>query len=56
MKGLKDSSGHAGYFNATFNALAENTELPISPEKAYHNLAIINAARKATIERRAIEI
>ncbi|MCG9126678.1 Gfo/Idh/MocA family oxidoreductase [Candidatus Poribacteria bacterium] len=55
-EGLKDSSGHAGYFTATFNALLENTELPISAEKAYHNLAIINAARKATTERRAIEI
>lgn len=55
-EGLKDSSGHAGYFNATFNALAENQPLPISGEKAYHNLAIIDAARRATVERRAIEI
>lgn len=55
-EGLKDSSGHAGYFAATFNALAENKPLPISAEKAYHNLAIIDAARKATTERRAIEI
>lgn len=54
--GLKDASGHVGYFTATFNALAENAPLPIGPEKAYHNLAIIEAARKATIERRAIEI
>lgn len=55
-EGLKDSSGHAGYFSATFNALAENRQLPISGEKAYHNLAIIDAARRATKERRAIEI
>ena len=55
-EGLKDSSGHAGYFSATFNALAENKPLPISAEKAYHNLAIIDAARRATKERRAIEI
>lgn len=55
-EGLKDSSGHAGYFTATFNALAENRALPISAEKAYHNLAIIDAARHATKERRAIEI
>ena len=55
-EGLKDSSGHAGYFTATFNALAENQDLPISGEKAYHNLAIIDAARRATKERRAIEI
>ncbi len=55
-EGLKDASGHAGYFTATFNALAENRPLPISAEKAYHNLAIIDAARRATTERRAIEI
>ena len=55
-EGLKDSSGHAGYFTATFNALVENKPLPISAEKAYHNLAIIDAARRATKERRAIEI
>ena len=29
---------------------------PISAGKAYHNLAIIEAARRATVERRAIEI
>ncbi|MCY4403642.1 MAG: Gfo/Idh/MocA family oxidoreductase [Candidatus Poribacteria bacterium] len=55
-EGLKDASGHAGYFTATFNALAENKPLPLSAEKAYHNLAIIDAARRATTERRAIEI
>lgn len=55
-EGLKDSSGHGGYFTATFNAIAEGKALPISAEKAYHNLAIIDAARRATTERRAIEI
>ena len=55
-EGLKDASGHQGYFKATFNALSKGESLPISPEKAYHNLAIIDAARKATIVRRAIEI
>ena len=55
-EGLKDASGHAGYFAATFNALAKGKALPISAEKAYHNLAIIDAARRATVERRAIEI
>ena len=55
-EGLKDASGHIGYFTATFNALAENQTLPISAEKAYHNLAIIDAAQRATVERRAIEI
>ena len=51
-----DASGHARYFRETFNALADGTELPVSPEMAYHNLAIIEGARKATTERRAIEI
>lgn len=54
--GLKDASGHIGYFSATFNALAENKPLPINADKAYHNLAIIDAARKATTQRRAIEV
>ncbi len=54
--GINDPSGHIGYFKATFNALSKDESLPISPEKAYHNLAIIDAARKATVERRAIEI
>ena len=51
-----DASGHARYFMETFNALAADTALPVPAEKAYHNLAIIEAARKATTERRAIEI
>jgi predicted dehydrogenase len=51
-----DASGHARYFKETFNALADGTELPVSPEMAYQNLAIIEAARQATTERRAIEI
>ena len=51
-----DASGHVRYFTETFNALAADTVLPVRPEMAYHNLAIIEAARKATTERRAIEI
>ena len=52
----QDASGHAQYFKETFAALAASTTLPVPSEKAYHNLAIIEAARKATTERRAIEI
>ena len=51
-----DASGHARYFSETFNALSADIALPVPAEKAYHNLAIIEAARKATTERRAIEI
>ena len=52
----QDASGHVRYFRETFNALAADAPLPVPAEKAYHNLAIIEAARKATTERRAIEI
>ena len=52
----QDASGHVRYFTDTFNALAADAPLPVDPKKAYHNLAIIEAARKATTERRAIEI
>ena len=52
----KDASGHVRYFTETFNALAADAPLPVPAEKAYHNLAIIESARKATTERRAIEI
>ena len=51
-----DASGHARYFMETFNAIAAGAAVPVSLEMAYHNLAIIEAARKATTERRAIEI
>ena len=51
-----DASGHARYFAETFRALAVGAAVPVRPEMAYHNLAIIEAARKATTERRAIEI
>ena len=51
-----DASGHVRYFTETFDALAADTVLPVLPEMAYHNLAIIEAACKATTERRAIEI
>lgn len=51
-----DASGHVRYFTETFDALAADTAPPVSAGKAYHNLAIIEAARKATMARRAIEI
>ena len=52
----QDASGHVRYFTETFNALANAAPLPVDPKQAYHNLAIIEAARQATTERRAIEI
>lgn len=50
----KTWSGHAGYFARTFAALASQGPLPVSGLEARHNLAIIEAARLATTERRAI--
>ena len=48
--------GHFGCYAATFEALAGGSEMPVNGEKARHNLAIIEAARKATGERRAIGV
>ena len=53
---FNDPSGHVGFFAATFDALASGAELPIDGQHGRHNLAIIEAARKATEERRAIDL
>jgi predicted dehydrogenase len=53
---LKDPTGHAGFFAAAYEALANGSEMPVTGEQARHNLAIIEAARQATEERRAIEV
>jgi len=52
----KKRIGHAGFFEATFDALAKGEDLPVTGKQARHNLAIIDAARRATTERRAIEV
>ena len=49
-------SGHGSYFAATFEALAAGALPPIGGELALHNLRIIAAARRATAERRAVEL
>ena len=54
--GFNDSSGHGGFFAATFDALASGSELPISGKHGRHNLAIIEAARMATEQRRAVDL
>lgn len=48
------SIGHINYFAATFAALANGTDLPITGQQARHNLAILEAARQATVERCAV--
>ncbi|HET7560334.1 MAG TPA: Gfo/Idh/MocA family oxidoreductase [Limnochordia bacterium] len=54
--GKLDSTGHRGYFEATFRALAKGEAPPITGENARHNLAIIEGARKASQERRAVDL
>ena len=49
-------SGHGRYFAATFAALASGEPPPIGGELALHNLRIIAAARRATVERRAVDL
>ena len=49
-------SGHARYFTATFDALARGAPPPIGGALALHNLRIVAAARRATAERRAVDL
>ena len=49
-------SGHGRYFAATFAALAAGEPPPVGGDLALHNLRIIAAARRATAERRAVEL
>ena len=49
-------SGHARYFAATFDALARGAPPPIGGAQALHNLRIVAAARRATAERRAVDL
>ncbi len=51
-----DTSGHAAFLLAAFEALERGAPLPITPEQARHNLAIIDAARRASAARRAVEV
>jgi len=49
-------AGHTGYFMQTFRALANGTEIPITWKQARQNLAIIEGARRASAERKAIDL
>ena len=49
-------SGHGRYFAATFDALARGAPPPIGGAAALHNLRIVAAARRASAERRAVEL
>ena len=53
---FSDPTGHTGCFAAIFEALASGSEMPVTGQQARRNLAIIEAARRATHERRAIAL
>jgi predicted dehydrogenase len=49
-------AGHAAYFKDTFSALARGEDLRVDGKAARHNLAIIEAARRASQQRRAVDV
>lgn len=49
-------SGHGAYFAAALTALARGEAPPVTGAEARHNLEIIEAACRATEERRAVQI
>ncbi len=51
-----DRTGHAAFLRAALQALEHGRPPPVSGVQARHNLAIIEAARRASLERRAIEV
>ena len=53
---LKGSPGHIGFFSATFEAMANGSEMPVAGEQARHILAVIDAARRASEQRRAVDL
>lgn len=50
------TSGHGAYFAAALTALASGQPPPVTGSEARHNLEIIEAACRATQERRAVEV
>ena len=54
--GSLDHTGHSQFIRATYSALARGERPPLSLELARHNLAIMEAAREATLTRRAVEV
>jgi predicted dehydrogenase len=50
------SSGHEEFFRACFGALTLGSRPAVTPEAGRHNLAVIDAARKATDSRSAVAV
>lgn len=51
-----DATGHAAFLRAAVEALSSGGPLPVSGAQARHNLAIIDAARRASDTRRGVEV
>ncbi|MDP6355630.1 MAG: Gfo/Idh/MocA family oxidoreductase [Planctomycetota bacterium] len=47
---------HANWFAATFKAMTQGSEMPVTGEQARHNMAIIAAARLAAEKRASVEV
>ncbi len=56
MEAQADATGHTGFFRAAFEALANGETAPVDAQAGRRQLAIIEAARRATSERRAVEV
>ncbi len=51
-----DATGHGAYLRAAVEALERGGPMPITAAQARHNLAIIEAARQASAQRRGMEV
>ena len=51
-----DRTGHAAFLRATFAALDKGQPPPVTVHDARRNIAIIDAARRASATRRAVEV
>ena len=51
-----DPTGHTQFIGATYGALARGEPTPLTVELARHNMALLEAAREATVTRRAVEV
>lgn len=51
-----DASGHGAFLRAAVAALETGAPLPVTGAQARHNLSIIEAARRASAARRAVEV
>ena len=51
-----DRTGHAAFLRAAYAALDAGRPMPITVHDARHNIAIIDAARRASAARRAVEV